>query len=190
MPATTRPASRRARLTERPISTPESAEQQVPVPSSPAADSAAASPAAVLDRSPAERSREYRYRFGQSVVFGLPVVALQWFGRSLGGPEADRWVTLFQALLAGWVLYVAATGMMTEGVLILLAKRRVTLVIGLDMLVACLCTAGYVFGLALPLGLLTHRTFAWPATFHWWVLTLSCWSGVRWASLSKGWLAK
>jgi hypothetical protein len=123
-------------------------------------------------------------------VFGLPVVALQWFGRSLGGPEADRWVTLFQALLAGWVVYVVATGMVTEGILIFLARRRVSLVVGLDMLVACLCIVGYVFGLALPLGLLVYPKFAWPATFHWCVLTLSCWSGVRWASLSNVRVAK
>src|SRR4051812_19198715 len=66
----------------------------------------------VLDRPEAQRLQEFRYRFGQSVVFGLPVLALQWFGRSLGGAESDRWVALLQGLLAGWVVYVAATGVL------------------------------------------------------------------------------
>ena len=55
----------------------------------------------VIDRPQAQRLQEFRYRFGQSVVFGLPVLALQWFGRSLGGAESERWVALLQALLAG-----------------------------------------------------------------------------------------
>src|SRR5687768_11480461 len=69
-----------------------------------------------LDRPPHQRLLEHRYRFGQAMVFGLPVWGLQLYGRSLGGPEADRWVAVLQALLAGWVVYVAAAGMMFEGI--------------------------------------------------------------------------
>src|SRR4051812_47121983 len=69
----------------------------------------------LLRRPASERAREYRYRFGQSLVFGLPVVILQLWGLGLGGPEAAKWVGVFQALLAGWVIYVAAAGMFFEG---------------------------------------------------------------------------
>src|SRR5687768_5282994 len=72
----------------------------------------------LLARPVSERAREYRYRFGQAVVFGLPVVALELWGRGLGGREAGRWVGVLQALLSGWVVYVAATGMLFEGLLL------------------------------------------------------------------------
>src|SRR2546428_9823632 len=88
-------------------------------PRAPATDT----PVPVFDRSAAQRRQEFKYRFGQSIVFGLPVIALQWFGRSLGGAEPDRWVTLFQALLAGWAVYVRATRMLGEGGLLLPVRR-------------------------------------------------------------------
>src|SRR5256885_4041984 len=76
----------------------------------------------LLDRSPSERCREYRYRFGQSIVFGLPVIALAAFGPSLGGPETGRWIGLLQLLLAGWIIYVAALAMLVDAML----RRRPT----------------------------------------------------------------
>src|SRR5687767_3056847 len=69
----------------------------------------------LLDRPVSERLRESKYRFAQSVVFGLPVLALQWFGYRLGGTEADRWIGLLQLLLAGWIMYVGAAGLLFEG---------------------------------------------------------------------------
>ena len=63
---------------------------------------------ALLARDDDQRLREYKYRFSQAAVFGLPVLALQGWGRSLGGPESERWVGVLQALLAGWVVYVGA----------------------------------------------------------------------------------
>src|SRR4051812_28011999 len=78
----------------------------------------------LLTRPPTERAREYRFRFGQSIVFGLPVVVLQFWGTGLGGREAAKWVGIFQALLAGWVVYVSAAGMLFEGILLL--PRRVS----------------------------------------------------------------
>src|SRR5437867_3364487 len=78
----------------------------------------------VLSRPPQERQREHRYRFAQTLIFGLPVLALQWFGRRLGGEEQDRWIGLLQALLTGWIVYVGAAGLAFEGLLLL--RRRVT----------------------------------------------------------------
>src|SRR5438874_11380501 len=77
----------------------------------------------LLDRPLAQRLREYKYRFSQSVVFGLPVIALQYWGRALGPADAERWVSLLQALLAAWVVYVNL-GMLAEGLMRL--RRRGT----------------------------------------------------------------
>ena len=134
----------------------------------------------ILDRPPVERGREFKYRFAQSVVFGLPVLALQWFGRSLGGPESDRWVTLFQALLAGWVIYVAAAGMLTEAALLLLARRRLPALLVADAVAGGIALLLYLFGLShfvAPAG--------WPVVFHWSVLLLMVWAAARWRQAKK-----
>src|SRR3954468_22807068 len=73
-----------------------------------------------------QRLLEHNYRCAQSIVFGLPVIGLQIFGATLGVPEAARWVAIFQATLSVWVTYIAATGMISEGVVVLLRQRRVT----------------------------------------------------------------
>src|SRR5688572_9615705 len=72
----------------------------------------------VLQRSNSERLREYKYRFAQTMVFGLPVIALAVWGRVLGPTDHQRWSSLFQALLTGWILYV------NLGLLIEPAMRR------------------------------------------------------------------
>ena len=134
----------------------------------------------LLARPPDQRRREYQYRFAQSVVFGLPVLALEWFGRSLGGAESDRWVAILQAALAGWVLYVGAAGMFFEG-LLLLARVR----LGADLLPAFVAGVLYVLGLVRA----TRSVVGNPADngasfgFHWVVLVLIVWTGGRW-----GWL--
>ena len=74
-------------------------------------------------------------------MFGLPVLALQWKGTALGGAEADRWVGILQALLAGWVVYVGAAGMLFEG-LILLPRRVMA-----ELIPALLAVAAYLFSL-------------------------------------------
>src|SRR5689334_17265019 len=114
------------------------------MPADRAAETAASSVAAsepiehLLDRPPAERCREYRYRFAQSVVFGIPVIGLALFGPSLGGPEAGRWIGLLQLLLAGWVIYVGGLAMLIEALL----RRRVTV----DAFIAALACAVYLLG--------------------------------------------
>src|SRR5688572_19887716 len=87
-----------------------------------------------------QRLREYKYRCAQSLVFGLPVVALQYIGTSLGGPEAPRFVAIIQMLLAGWVMYVGAAGMLVEGA-ILFEKGKFLW----DLAVAT-CAIGLYFG--------------------------------------------
>src|SRR5690349_4546179 len=145
-------------------------------------------PPSILDRPASERRREFKYRFAQSVVFGAPVLALEWFGRGLGGPEADRWVSLFEALLAGWVVYVAAAGMLSEGALLVLARRERSTVELVDLLIGVLAALAYAAGLPRLVILLTGHTWAaaqWPHTFQISVATLAVWTGLRWWTLAK-----
>ena len=141
----------------------------------------------LLDRGEAERLREFKYRFGQSAVFGLPVVALELVGRSLGGPEADRWVTLFQALLAGWVVYVAATGMAIEGAFAVLARRRPPPWLLSDLAVSCASVLLYLVSALRLVPLLAGSRVAgeWPSLFAPAVILLAGWSGLRWRALKS-----
>jgi len=132
---------------------------------------------AILQRPLDQRVREFKYRFAQSVVFGLPVLALQRFGSSLGWVEADRWVGVLQMLLAGWVVYVAAAGLLFEGILLLPGK------ISADLLVASTAVAVYLFSV---LGVMQILLLAKPwhePIFHVSVLLLIPWCGVRWWQL-------
>jgi hypothetical protein len=131
----------------------------------------------LLDRPADQRRREYQYRFGQAVVFGLPVLGLEWFGRSLGGPESDRWVAILQALLTGWIVYVAAAGMLFEG-LVWLARRR----LAADLVPSALSVGLYLASLArLAAYALRGAAGPFPRTwFHWVVVVLIAWSGLRW----------
>lgn len=146
------------------------------------AEPAETPPSALLDRPPSQRLLEYRYRFGQSTVFGVPVVALEAFGRALGGAEADRWVALFQALLSGWVVYVAATGMLAEGMLNLLARRRTRREAVIDASVALLALLLYLVSVPRVVALLVgYPAREWPGSFAECVVVLAAWTGLRWA---------
>jgi cation transport ATPase len=136
----------------------------------------------LLSRGRVERCREHRYRFSQAVVFGLPVLGLELFGRELGGAESARWVGLFQALLSGWVVYVAAAGMLFEGALLLWTRRRMS---G-DMLVAVVAAALYLHGL-ISVGhvLVTGTLWYQPLLFHVAVGLLAVWSGLQWWRLAR-----
>lgn len=139
----------------------------------------------LLDRPKSQRVLEFRYRLGQSVVFGLPVLALEGFGRSLGGAEADRWVSVLQALLAGWVVYVGAGGMLAEGMLLLLLRRRAAGWLLADATVALVTLCGYVLGAAKMIGLIFSALPRWPSTFHACVLLVAAWSALRWWVVSR-----
>ena len=123
-----------------------------------------------------QRLREYKYRCAQSLVFGLPVVALQYFGTSLGGPEAPRFVATLQMLLAGWVMYVGAAGMLVEGA-ILLEKRQ----LHRDLIVAVVAIGLYFYSLLQTV----HIVFTGrgePPIFHVPVVLVAIWTAVRWAA--------
>jgi cation transport ATPase len=129
---------------------------------------------ALLRRPNSERAREYKYRFAQAAVFGLPAIALQVFGQSLGGPEAHRWVAVFQAVLTGWVVYVGAAGMLFEG-LLRLSRRNLTA----DLLPALLVVSLYL--VALYHAAISLRTnVATAGLFHVPVLVLAPWVALRW----------
>ena len=133
----------------------------------------------LLTRPLDQRRREYKYRFAQGVVFGLPVLALQRWGTSLGPADAGRWVPILQALLAGWVLYVNL-GMFVEG---LLLSRRGKLTA--DLLISALAAAMYGFSLVSALHIVVSG-WPWyrPMMFHATVLLLIAWGGIRWAQMS------
>jgi hypothetical protein len=133
-----------------------------------------------------QRRLEFKYRCAQSLVFGIPVVTLQWFGQRLGGAEAARWAAVFQALLAGWVVYVAASGMVVEGVLVLVARRATQFLI-CDLSVSLIAIVVY----AVSVGCLFARMFGQE---YWLVsgsastaavVILVAWTGLRWLTLSR-----
>ena len=131
--------------------------------------------AALLARPDDQRLREYKYRFSQAVVFGLPVLALQIWGRALGGPESDRWTGILQALLAGWVVYVGAAGMVFEG-LILLPRRVIA-----DLIPALLAVFAYLFSIISVLHVLfTGHLWYRPLLFHVSVIIVAAWTGWQW----------
>lgn len=129
----------------------------------------------LLNRPADQRKREFQYRFAQSAIFGLPVFALQLFGRSLGGAEADRWVSILQALLAGWVVYVAAAGMLFESI-VWLGRRKLTI----DLIPAAAAVSLYGLSLVRTLYGIWLPSRSFPVLFHWEVLVLLAWTGSRW----------
>ena len=134
----------------------------------------------LLDRPAAQRLMEHRYRFSQAMVFGLPVLALQWWGARLGGRGGENWVALLQVLLTGWVVYVGATGMLVDGALRLRRRGRFSA----DFLVALLVAAMYAASLASFVHIFfAGRLWFTPTLFHCCVLSLALWTGLRWLSL-------
>jgi cation transport ATPase len=133
----------------------------------------------LLNRPREQRVREFQYRFAQSVVFGLPVLALQRYGAALGWVEAGRWVGVLQLLLAGWVVYVGAAGMLFEGALLL--RRGLTA----DFVVALIATVLYV----LSVGLVAISIVRGNAPYRTWfdvvVVLIALWSGARWFRMSR-----
>ena len=127
----------------------------------------------VLRRPPSERLREYKYRFAQSGVFGVPVIALHFFGSTLGGPEAARWIGLLQLLLAGWVMYVGGAGMLVDALL----RRRFTA----DGVVAATALTLYLVSAVAVIHLfVTARQLNVRQLFPWAVLILFVWTGIQW----------
>ena len=130
---------------------------------------------ALLARPAHQRRIEYKYRFAQAVIFGIPVIALQYFGSALGGSEAPRWIAILQALLSGWAVYVGAAGMLFEG---LLTIRHG---IGGDLIIAVASLALYLYSLVSVLAtFFTGRLAYQPLLFHLSVILLAVWTGIQW----------
>lgn len=115
--------------------------------------------------------REHKYRCAQAIVFGLPVIGLQYFGHKLGGAESARWVAIMQFILTGWILLVAATGMISEGVMLIASRRKLTA----DFVVAIVAIALFVVS-CVPRA---------PRMFHVVVIIIALWTGLRWLTLGR-----
>ena len=106
------------------------------------------------------------------------MIALQHVGLRLGGDEAAVWVGLMQMILAGWILYVSAAGMLIEALFL----RKPTA----DALVAVLAMVTYA---ASALGwvrlLLQHSQHSRAFWFDIAVIVLIIWCAARWAWLAR-----
>ena len=133
-----------------------------------------------MNRPVAERLREHKYRFAQCTVFGLPVLALHFFGARLGGPESSRWIGLMQALLAGWCLYLAALPILSESLMLMaMGKAKVELLVSVAAMIL------YVVGVVGWIFTLRGRASLMPGAFALVVVILILWSGVHWLRLSR-----
>ena len=132
----------------------------------------------LLARPADQRLREYKYRCAQAIVFGLPVIGLQYLGPSIGGPEAPRWVAILQAALAGWVVYIGAAGMLFEGLLVLRRRRTVSV----DLIASIAAAGCYLFSFAIMVRHLIDSRWRSgpPLLFHVSVTILALWCGLRW----------
>ena len=136
----------------------------------------------ILRRPFDQRIREYKYRCAQSIVFGLPVLALQLVGDQIGGPESQRWVPLLQAVLTVWIVYVGSVGMLSEGLMLLCARRRVTA----DLVVALVSVGMTTLSLGSVVGVfVTGQVLFRPLLFHVTVIVLVAWNAAQWARLSR-----
>ncbi len=89
-------------------------------------------------------------------------------------------MAVLQALLAGWVMYVGAAGMLFEGVL----KLRHG--IGADFVVASLAILLYLISLISVLMLPIRGKIGFkPLLFHLSVTMIALWTACRWARLSR-----
>lgn len=134
----------------------------------------------ILDRPASERLREHKYRFAQCVIFGIPVVALYYFGPKLGGADSARWTGLLQSLLAGWTLYIGAVPLLTES-LLLLAQHKLKF----DFLISLCAFILYILGLIGWIFSLRGNRAPVPVAFSLLIILLVLWSGVQWLRLSR-----
>jgi hypothetical protein len=135
----------------------------------------------LLTRPRDQRLREYKYRFGQSIVFGLPVIALHFWGANLGPVDSQRWSSLLQSLLCGWVVYVNL-GMLFEG----FVDRRLTSTSTVesrlrgDFIVATIALSLYLYSVISAIkGIITSHLW-YPTLFQFCIILLSTWSAWRW----------
>jgi hypothetical protein len=138
-----------------------------------------------LTRPASERARDYKYRFAQCLIFGLPVLALQLFGLNLGGPESVKWVGLFQALLTGWVMYIGAFPILIEESMEIIISGRKSRPKSHGLLVALLSLMLYLIGIGTWVLVLVRGRPNMPAPFAIAVGALILWTGWKWMRLSR-----
>jgi cation transport ATPase len=124
--------------------------------------------------------REHKYRFAQCVVFGIPVIALYFWGPKLGGSDSARWTGLLQSLLSGWIVYLGAVPLIAEGFL-LIAHRQFKF----ELLVALGALLLYIIGVVGWAMTLRGRAAPFPSAFSCSVVILVLWSGVQWLRLRR-----
>jgi hypothetical protein len=162
--------------------TPDSDQSDAPLPATPGQVPGTPSLQHLLDRPDLERAREHRYRCAQAIVFGLPVIALQFYGGALAGSpdEAQRWTALLQALLTTWVIYTGASGLLIDGIMLLRRGMRG------DLIVAAAGLLMYLWSLGSVLGMTVTGRLAWqPLLFHVVVLLIALWCGIQWYRWSR-----
>ena len=131
----------------------------------------------LINRPKSERRREYRYRFAQTLVFGLPVIALAVWGPLLGPTDWQRWSTVLQALLTGWILYINL-GLLLEPIV---AKQHYA-----DLAIIVTALVIYLWSIAGTAHvLLTGRSSNRSALYCICVAVLSIWNAVRWLQLKR-----
>jgi len=128
----------------------------------------------ILNRPAAERLREHNYRFAQCLIFGIPVLALQYLGPKLGGSDAPRWTGLLQTLLAGWTVYIGAVPLLAEG-FVLMAHRQFKI----DAVIAGCAALLYIVGVAGWIMTLRGRAAFFAGAFGLSVVVVILWSGVQ-----------
>ena len=133
----------------------------------------------LITRPDEQRLREHKYRFAQSVVFGLPVLALHHWGAALGPVDSQRWASVLEALLAGWVMYVNI-GMIIEGIVV----RRLNVMP--DFLVASIALVLYAWSLTGVIHVLAYNSL-WPRPLllHVCVILLAIWTGAQWFRFAR-----
>ena len=114
------------------------------------------------------------------MVFGIPVLALQFLGPRLSGSDSARWTGLLQSLLGGWIVYIGAVPLIAEGFL-LIAQRQFKI----DMLIALGALVLYILGVAGWIMTLRGRAAPFPSAFSCSVVILVLWSGVQWLRLAS-----
>ena len=112
------------------------------------------------------------------------MLALQWFGPRLGGAESERWIGILQALLCGWIVYVAAVGMTVGAVLEFAPPLVGDLIVGMASILMCLWSMGAV----IPVFVTGHLAYH-PILFHLIVMLLLVWTAIRWFWLAN-WFPK
>ena len=135
----------------------------------------------LLARPDEQRLREYKYRCAQALIFGLPVMALEYFGRSLGA-EYGQTLVCGTARLGGFPVGIVANQhhrvrpadgpLQFGGVLYVDSAEKVARFV-------MNCNQDF-----LPI-IFTGHLGRGPILFHVVIALLATWTGARWWQWSR-----